>query len=214
MIGVDAIVLAAGRGERLGLGPKAWLTLGGRALLERAVDTMAQVADRVTVGIAPDDVDRATRLCPRATVVAGGASHRATMIAAFEAGDAPLVLIHDVAHPFLTERLARDVLETARETGAAVAAVRSESSAYHAPTDGPRSRLAPGSVWTVRRPFACRRADFARVLDAALGDDGLSTVLERIGVATTLVPAPSWHIKITTVDDWALAQAIETSLRT
>ena len=26
---VDGIVLAAGRGDRLGLGPKAWLTLGG-----------------------------------------------------------------------------------------------------------------------------------------------------------------------------------------
>ena len=37
---VDGIVLAAGRGERLGLGPKAWLTLGGRTLLERAVATM------------------------------------------------------------------------------------------------------------------------------------------------------------------------------
>jgi choline kinase len=30
----DAIVLAAGQGTRLGLGPKAWLTLGGCTLLE------------------------------------------------------------------------------------------------------------------------------------------------------------------------------------
>src|SRR6185295_1594220 len=43
---VDGIVLAAGRGERLGLGPKAWLTLGGRTLLKRAVTTMRLVADR------------------------------------------------------------------------------------------------------------------------------------------------------------------------
>ena len=49
---IDAIVLAAGRGSRLGLGPKAWLTLGGRTLLDRAVATMGAVAGSVTAGVA------------------------------------------------------------------------------------------------------------------------------------------------------------------
>ena len=83
---VDGIVLAAGRGDRLGLGPKAWLTLGGRTLLERAVATMRLVADRVTVGVAAGDVERAQAVCGAdAVVVAGGATHRETMVAAFRA---------------------------------------------------------------------------------------------------------------------------------
>ena len=112
---VDGIVLAAGRGERLGLGPKAWLTLGGRTLLERAVATMRLVADRVTVGVAVGDVERARAVCGAdAVVVAGGATHRETMVAAFRAGSAPWVLVHDVAHPFLTPDLARGVIDAAR----------------------------------------------------------------------------------------------------
>src|SRR5688500_17988110 len=100
---VDGIVLAAGRGERLGLGPKAWLTLGDRTLLERAVATMRQVADSVTVGVAEADIERARAMCgDDVVVVAGGATHRDTMTAAYRAGSAPWVLVHDVAHPFLT----------------------------------------------------------------------------------------------------------------
>lgn len=211
---VDGIVLAAGHGERLGLGPKAWLTLGSRTLLERAVAVVRGICDRVFVGVAPADVERARALCGAdAVVVAGGTTHRETMVAAFRVGTAPLVLFHDVAHPFVTPALARDVLDAARDGGAAVAAVVSASSAYHAPRGAGRSRLGPGSVWLVRRPFACRRVDFALVAEKAQGEDGLSTIFESIGVHTALVRAASWHIKVTTDDDWALAQAIEATLR-
>jgi 2-C-methyl-D-erythritol 4-phosphate cytidylyltransferase len=211
---VDGIVLAAGRGDRLGLGPKAWLTLGGRTLLERAVTTMRLVADRVTVGVAAGDVERAQAVCGAgAVVVQGGATHRETMVAAFRAGSAPWVLVHDVAHPFLTADLARSVIAAARAGSAAVAAVREAASAYHVPRDGARARLGPNTLWLVRRPFGCRRADFARVLDSVAGEDGLSVLLERVGVHTQLVPASAWHIKVTTAEDWSLAQAIEQQLR-
>jgi 2-C-methyl-D-erythritol 4-phosphate cytidylyltransferase len=70
--GVEAIVLAAGQGERLGLGPKAWLSLEGRTLLERAVATMRQVVERVIVGVAREDIERAGRLCGPAAVVVPG----------------------------------------------------------------------------------------------------------------------------------------------
>ena len=124
-----------------------------------------------------------------------------------------MVLIHDVAHPFVTTNLARAVIETARTHGAAVVAVPSMSSAYHDRPGLPRQRLKPREVWLIRRPFACRPADFARVLDAVEGDDGLSTALAADGVRTEVVSAPPWNIKITTPDDWALARAIAESLR-
>ena len=211
---VDAIVLAAGLGERLGLGPKAWLTLGGRTLVERAVAAMQAIPARVIVGVPAAHLERARALFgPGAVVVAGGATHRETTLAAFRAGDAPLVLIHDVAHPFVTPALARQVIETARDRGAAVAAVRATSTAYHRVGDAPMTRLDAGDVWTVRRPFVFRRADFARGLETAAGDEGLSVILGRAGVRTELVPAATWNIKVTTADDWELARAIERELR-
>lgn len=51
-----ALVLAGGRGKRLGMDlPKAAVSLGGRTLLDRAVDTVARVADEIVV-VAPEDL--------------------------------------------------------------------------------------------------------------------------------------------------------------
>jgi 2-C-methyl-D-erythritol 4-phosphate cytidylyltransferase len=174
---VDAIVLAAGQGDRLGLGPKAWLALGGRTLLERAVATMRLVTDHVIVGVAAGDLDRARgvrRRCRR-----GPAAPLSRDDAAACAG-AGVVLIHDVAHPFVTPALARAVIEAAHGRGAAVAAVVATSSAYrHARGTAPVRLAGAGDVWLVRRPFVFRRADFARALETARGDEGLSLILGR-----------------------------------
>jgi 2-C-methyl-D-erythritol 4-phosphate cytidylyltransferase len=205
---VDALVLAAGRGERLGMGPKAWLRLGGCTLLERAVRTMRGVAGRVIVGVAPEELPRARALCGDAIVVPGGATHRETMLAALRAGGAPLAIVHDVAHPFVTAALAGDVIAAARRAGAAVAAVAATTTAYRWRADTLPERLGARDIWTVRRPFAFRREDFLRGLGAGPAD-GLSVILARAGVSTALVPAPSWNIKLTTPDDWVLADAIE-----
>ncbi len=210
MTDIDAIVLAAGQGRRLGLGPKTWLALGGRTLIERAVTVMRQVTDRVIVGVATGDVERARALCgPGAVVVPGGVTHRETMLAALQAGRAPLVLVHDVAHPFVSPELAKAVIAVARERGAAVAAVPGTSSAYRvAPGAAPMRLASAGEVWLVRRPFAFRRDDFARGVELAAADAPLSVILARVGVSTALVPAPSWNIKLTTPDDWTVAQAL------
>jgi 2-C-methyl-D-erythritol 4-phosphate cytidylyltransferase len=211
---VDAIVLAAGLGARLGLGPKARLVLGGRTLLDRAVATMRLVAGRVIVGAAAHDLDRARALGGDVTVVPGGATHRQTTIAGLRAAQAPLVLIHDVAHPFVTPTLARQVIAAARQHGAAVAAVVATTASYRWSGAGKAVRLAgPGHIWTVRRPVVVPRADFWQGLREAPEDESISTLLARVGVETVLVPSPSWNIKITTPDDWALAHAIEGGLR-
>lgn len=211
---VDAMVLAAGRGERLGLGRKAWLVLGGRTLLERAVAVMRAVADRVIVGVAAEDVDHARELCgSKVVVVAGGDTRQATMRAAFDATCAPIVVLHDVVHPFVTPALAREVIDVARTRGAALAAVASASAAFcHAQGETP-ARFGPGEVQLVRRPVAFRRADFAWGLEAGGDGDAVGTILDRARAQIAVVAAPSWNIKITTPDDWALACAIEAGLR-
>ena len=75
-----------------------------------------------------------------------------------------------------------------------------------------RARLGPGTVWLVRRPFGCRRADFARVLDGSLrvpGDAGTVELLLAAGQPVETVAVEPWDIKITTPADWTLALALE-----
>jgi 2-C-methyl-D-erythritol 4-phosphate cytidylyltransferase len=208
---VEAIVQAAGGGERLGRGPKAFLALGGQTLLERAIAVTRVIASRVTVAVPPGDVERARELCADgATVIPGGASRRETLCLLMEVSRAPWVVLHDIVHPFVTPAVARSVLEAARARGAAVAAVRSTSSAYRSDAAGAAARIPAGDVWLTRKPWAFRREDFMRGL-ASPGDpnEGIGGFLTRAGQAIALVDAAPWNIKLTTVDDWRLAEAIE-----
>jgi 2-C-methyl-D-erythritol 4-phosphate cytidylyltransferase len=210
---VEAVVQAAGAGERLGRGPKAFLALGGQTLLERAVAVMRSVASRVTVAVPPGEVEHALDLCGgRAVVIAGGATRRQTLCLLMEGARARWVVLHDIVHPFATPALVRRVLETARARGAAVAAVRSTSSAYRGDATGAAARIPAGDVWLTRKPWAFRREDFARGL-ASPGDpkEGIGGFLTRAGQQIALVDAEPWNVKLTTPDDWRLAEAIERS---
>jgi 2-C-methyl-D-erythritol 4-phosphate cytidylyltransferase len=208
---VEAVVQAAGAGERLGRGPKAFLALGEQTLLERAIAVMRVVAARVTVAVPPGDVERARELCAgRAAVIAGGATRRQTLCLLMEGASAPWVVLHDIVHPFVTPALTRRVLEMARVRGAAVAAVRSTSSAYLGDATGTAARIPAGRAWLTRKPWAFRREDFERGL-AAPGDpkEGIGGFLTRAGQEIAMVDAPPWNVKLTTADDWRLAEAIE-----
>ena len=54
---VAALVPAAGLGARLGLGPKAFVRVGGRPLLAWAVAALASCVDEVIVAVPADVLD-------------------------------------------------------------------------------------------------------------------------------------------------------------
>jgi 2-C-methyl-D-erythritol 4-phosphate cytidylyltransferase len=208
---VEVVIQAAGRGERLGRGPKAFLSLGGRSLLERAVSVMRTVGGGVLAAVPPEDVERAREICgPGVTIVAGGATRVETLIALLASAHAPWVVLHDVVHPFVTPELARRVIETARVRGAAVAAIRSTSTAYHVEAGRVVGRVPAGDLWLTTKPWAFRREAFVRGLAWPREPHaGIGGFLRRAGEEIAVVPAEPWNIKITTAGDWQLAEAIE-----
>ena len=62
--GLSFLMLAAGAGERLGLGPKGLLELRGRPLLCWLADKASQVADEVRVGVPSGNVGATAALWP------------------------------------------------------------------------------------------------------------------------------------------------------
>ena len=208
---VEAVIQAAGRGERLGRGPKAFLSLGGRTLLERAVSAMRAVVGGVLAAVPTEEVERAQELCgPGVTIVAGGATRVETLITLLASAHAPWVVLHDVVHPFVTPELARRVIETARVRGAAVAAIQSTSTAYHVEAGRARGRVPAGDLWLTSKPWAFRREAFVRGLAGPREPHaGTGGFLWRAGEEIAVVPTEPWNIKITTAGDWQLAEVIE-----
>lgn len=130
-----AVVLAAGTGERVGLGtPKQLVKIAGKTILEHAVTVfeLAPGIDDIVVMMAPGYVDEAERIIDKAGltkvshVLEGGASRNATTRRALDALTARLpaggdqnVVLHDAARPLLSQRIIADCL-TALETYRAV----------------------------------------------------------------------------------------------
>ena len=209
---VEAIVLAAGSGERLGLGPKALLTLGGRTLLERAISVMLSVARRVIVGVPEDCVERIGAACAgNVLILAGGKTRMETTLRLFHASTAPLIVQHDVVHPFVTAELTRRVVAAARRTGAAMTAEKAGAHVYRGGAEVAERIATTGGLWLAQKPLAFSRAALARALELGppLPDGaGAPDLLLAAGQPIEIVPGEPWNIKLTTPGDWALAQAI------
>jgi len=212
---VEAIVPAAGQGTRLGLGPKAFVLLAGRTLLEHAVTTMLSVAERVIVAVPSADLARAEDLVggPTVRVIAGGVRRIDTVRALVGAATSSWLLLHDVVHPFVTKELSQRVIEEAHRAGAAAAARANVEFLYG--TDGSQ-RAAPGDVVAVQKPVAFRRADAVRGFAVAdrnasggvVPDMSALNVLALAGQSVAFVPGGTTNFKLTTSDDLELAQRL------
>lgn len=212
---VEAIVTAAGQGTRLGRGPKAFVVVAGRTLLEHAVTTMLSVAARVTVAVPSSDLARAEHVVggPSVRLIAGGTRRIDTLRALVDAASLPWLLLQDVVHPFVTEELSQRVIEEAYRTGAAAAVLPNVDFLFG--KDG-KLQAAPGDVVAIQKPLAFRRADIARgfvvadrVASGGLVPDLSSVdVLALAGQSVAFVPGTTMNYKLTTADDLELAQRL------
>src|ERR1700712_212052 len=103
---VVALVPAAGRGERLGLGvPKAFVRVGSAPLLVHAVRRLREAGvDQVVVAVGVDERSRAAELLGgSADVVIGGVDRVGSVRAALARADrtASVLLVHDAARAFV-----------------------------------------------------------------------------------------------------------------
>jgi len=226
-----AILVAAGRGERLGPGLlKPLRHVGGRSLLERSVDAFLThpAIDELVVALpkelaeSPPDClcDRSKRI----RVVAGGDRRQDSVANAIDATSpsVDLIVVHDAARPFVTAEVISRTIDAARRTGAALAALPARDTVKQVePEDGRESAEGQSSrvVQTLPRsalvlaqtPQAFER----RVLVDAFAScpPGVEAtdeawLVERAGHVVTVVPGDPFNLKITVPEDLIVAEAI------
>jgi 2-C-methyl-D-erythritol 4-phosphate cytidylyltransferase len=209
-----ALVVAAGRGERLGSGgPKALVVVAGRPMVEWSLAALRAVPDveRVVVAL-PPGVE-----APAGTVgVTGGRERSHSVRAALAAaGEADVVVVHDAARPLLEPALARaclDALAEKRADAAIAAAPVSDTVKEAGPDHRVVRTLDRSRLWAVQTPQVFRRA----ALEAALaaGEDELAaatddaSLVEAAGGTVVVVPAPRWNLKVTTPEDLHVAEVL------
>ena len=212
-----ALIVAAGRGERLGSGrPKALVSLCGRPMLAWSVAALQSVAavERIVVALPAGLLDQVPE---GVTAVAGGVQRSHSVreaLRACPAGDP--VIVHDAARPLATPELFEQALgELERhDVDAVIAATPVADTIKEVGEDGrtvvrtlDRTRL-----WAVQTPQVFRRAALERALSAS--DDELAPatddawLVERAGGVVRIVGADPGNLKITTREDMQVAELL------
>jgi 2-C-methyl-D-erythritol 4-phosphate cytidylyltransferase len=213
-----ALMVAAGRGERLGSGrPKALVPLCGRPMLEWSVAALRAV-DQVTRIIVALPVQELSAAPAGVLAVAGGdqRSHSVrNALAACPEGDP--VIVHDAARPLATPQLfAQALLELERheEADAVIAATPVADTIKQVGDDGATvsATLERGRLWAVQTPQVFRRAALELALRA--DEDVLARatddawLVERSGGTVRVLGSDPGNLKITTREDLRIAELL------
>jgi 2-C-methyl-D-erythritol 4-phosphate cytidylyltransferase len=213
-----ALIVAAGRGERLGLDrPKALVNIAGRAMLEWSVAELRRVPEvgEIVVALPAELVGAAPE---GTTAVAGGAVRTESVSAALAAaGAGDPVIVHDAARPLArAELFAAALAELDRADADAVVCAAPVADTIKQVGDDGRTvtrTLDRSRLWAVQTPQAFRRAALegslagasAETLRAATDEAWL---VERSGGRVVVLPAPPENFKITTAADLRVAELL------
>jgi 2-C-methyl-D-erythritol 4-phosphate cytidylyltransferase len=206
-----ALVVAAGRGERLGSSvPKAFVMLAGRPMVEWSIAALRDVAavEQIVVAL-PPGVD-----APAGTVgVAGGAARSHSVRAALDAAlDDDVVVVHDAARPLASPELFEACIAALAGADAAIAAAPVTDTVKECADGRVQRTLDRSRLWAVQTPQAFRREVLARALaqpDAVVGaatDD--AALVEALGGTVRVVEAPAENLKVTTPLDLRVAELV------
>lgn len=218
-----AVIVAAGRGERLGAGlPKAFVSLAGQPMVAHAVDAFvaAGTVDHVVVVVPPDHVERTRHLLgDRVTVCTGGATRQESVSSGLAGcpSDVRVVAVHDAARPLVTAALVDRTVAALESPWDAVAPGLPVVDTVKI-VDARQAVLRTvdrNGMWIVQTPQVSSRATLervhARIASAAdAATDDLSLV-ERAGGRVRLIAGERRNLKITHAEDLALAERFLTT---
>jgi 2-C-methyl-D-erythritol 4-phosphate cytidylyltransferase len=238
---VGVVVVAAGAGVRAGPGePKQFRPILGVPMLLRALRAFIGHPEvrQVVVTLPPGYVDRPPDWLgklrgERLGFVPGGAQRVDSVRAGLDAlaDDATIILIHDAARPFVSRGTIDAVIARARAGVGAVAAVPASDTlkevgeGTHRATPRITRTVDRDRIWRAQTPQGFPRQmlhdAYARLGGVGVGgaaanggapsDD--AEVCERAGFPVELIPDSPYNFKITTADDFRMAEALARELR-
>ena len=216
---VGAIIVAAGKSQRMSGTDKIFAPLAGQPVLLRVLQPFIDCpsVDRIVVVLNNRNYDEGKELIvehnweKEVAVCIGGKRRQDSVLAGLKLlGDCDLVVIQDGARPMVTVDMIENGLEAVKETGAAIAAVPATDTIKMADKDMiARQTLPRDNLWLCQTPqvflydvlIKAYREAIAEVTDDA-------QIVELAGGKVKLYQGSYDNIKITTPADLAIAEML------
>ena len=201
-----AVIVAAGRGTRLGGEPKQWRPLAGRRVIDHAVAAFRDhpAVDELVVVLHPADAGRLSGVA----TAEGGATRGASVRAGLEAAGAHRVLIHDAARPVVPRAVIDRVLGALDAADGAAPALPVTDALWtgDAFVEGVRDRA---GLWRAQTPQGFRRETILAAHRAHPGPAADDVEVARAaGLAVAIVEGHEDLLKITRPGDLERAERI------
>ena len=219
-----AVIVAAGRGTRMGLGRNKVLEpLCGVPVIVRTVRAVADTRlfdGGIVVVTGAPEMDEMRALLEReapdvcVSLCEGGADRQESVRRGLERcpQEADIIAIHDGARPLVTREVALRTIESARRFGSGVAAIPLKDTIKQVDDDGcvidTPSRDTLRAVQTPQTFGASliRRAHQMGLTGERATDD--AALVERLGLRVYLTQGDTENIKLTTPEDMLLAEQV------
>ena len=215
------IIVAAGSGTRFGGSrPKQFLEIGGKPLLIHTIEKFEHCAeiDEIILVLSRVEIEGFQavadkfKLAKLKKIVAGGETRAESVyngLSSIDNSSAETVAVHDGARPFVSCEEIAATVQKAKETGAACLV---------APVTDTIKEIADGEIVRTIERVRLRRALTPQtfrfeILEKAFANADLSEaatdecfLVERLGQKIAVVEGSAKNIKITTREDWEIAE--------
>lgn len=218
----EAIVVAAGQGERLGApAGKAFVSLLGQPMVLhtlRACEACGRI-DGIIAVVPEERIADAEALIASAGlrrvrgVVGGGETRQASVAAGLARVDeADMIVVHDGARPAVRPEVIDAVVRAAAETGAASAGIPLRETVKTVESGDAVGTPDRDRLWIAHTPQAFR-TDLLREAHRRAAADGFrgsddAVLVERMGRRVRMVEDSPTNVKITVPDDLLLAERL------
>ncbi len=212
-----AVLPAGGLGKRMGGNiPKQLMLLGGKPVYRYCLETflkMDEIAE-VVMAVPADWKDHFEKdfSHPKLKIVVGGAERWQSVengVNALTSG-AEYALVHDVARPFISEEIIRNVCETLITKGSCLVAKPAVDTIKIAKDGKVENTIDRNTVWLAQTPQAASVA-LLKKLYARIADEPLNftptdeaSVLEHFGENVYIVKGNAANDKLTTPEDFEI----------
>lgn len=213
----SAIIVAAGRGTRVGGGmPKQWRMLGGRAVAAWSLETFrtSPLISRIILVLHSDDMGLALGYEGHGdvSVITGGDTRDASVLAGLEAlvgSDTTRVLIHDVARPFVDQALIARVCNALDAAPGAAPALAVSDALWRGHDDTVQGTVDRTELYRAQTP---QGFDYETILNAHQTHTGGAAddveIARAHGIQVAIVAGDERNLKITVEADFARAEQL------
>ncbi|MEI4771065.1 2-C-methyl-D-erythritol 4-phosphate cytidylyltransferase [Psychrobacillus sp. FJAT-51614] len=148
-----------------------------------------------------------------AAITEGGAERQHSVYACLKASPSRgIVLVHDAARPFIKQEVIHQLVETANQSRAAVAAVRAKDTMKKVENGIIQETVNRESLWIIQTPQAFQfelleKAERLANEEGFLGTDE-AMLVERLGESVHIVESTYDNVKMTTKEDLLFGEVI------